>query len=105
MFNTAKDKLVYTGFIAQEVEKAAADLGFDFSGVKVPENEKQAYGLRYAEFVVPLVQAVKELSAKNAKQEKLISANAEVITSYESRLLEMEKKMELLLQPKNMAKN
>ncbi|MFT6881029.1 MAG: hypothetical protein ACJARG_001963, partial [Arcticibacterium sp.] len=103
--NAAKDKLVYTGFIAQEVEKAAADLAFNFSGVKVPENENQAYGLRYAEFVVPLVQAVKELSAKNLEQEKLISANAETISLYENRLLEMENKLDLLLASKHMAQN
>jgi hypothetical protein len=50
----------YTGFIAQEVEAAAKTVGFDFSGVDAPENEKDVYGLRYAEFVVPLVKAVQE---------------------------------------------
>ena len=54
-----------TGFIAQEVEKAALGLGFDFSGVEAPKNEKSFYGLRYAEFVVPLVKAVQELKAEN----------------------------------------
>jgi hypothetical protein len=32
--------------------------------VDAPENSKGAYGLRYAEFVVPLVKAVQELSAQ-----------------------------------------
>ena len=61
----AKEKVVYTGFIAQDVEKAAKSLGFDFSGVDAPANEKSIYGLRYAEFVVPLVKAVQELSEQN----------------------------------------
>ncbi len=53
-----KEAITYTGFIAQEVEQAAAELGFDFSGVDKPQNEHSLYGLRYAEFVVPLVKAV-----------------------------------------------
>ncbi|MBK9732468.1 MAG: tail fiber domain-containing protein [Chitinophagaceae bacterium] len=55
-----KENIVYTGFIAQEVEKAAKALQFDFSGVDAPKNESDFYGLRYAEFVVPLVKAVQE---------------------------------------------
>ena len=51
---------VTTGFIAQEVEAAARSVGFDFSGVDAPKNDKDYYGLRYAEFVVPLVKAVQE---------------------------------------------
>jgi len=54
-----------TGFLAQEVEAAADNLGFDFSGVDKPKNEKDYYGLRYSEFTVPLVKAVQELSARN----------------------------------------
>jgi trimeric autotransporter adhesin len=49
-----------TGFIAQEVEEAAANIGFDFNGVDRPKNDKDMYGLRYAGFVVPLVKAVQE---------------------------------------------
>ena len=55
-----KSQIVYTGFIAQEVEKVTKELGFDFSGVDAPKNENDFYGLRYAEFVVPLVKAVQE---------------------------------------------
>ena len=55
-----KSQIVYTGFIAQEVEKAAQEVGFNFSGVDAPKNENDFYGLRYAEFVVPLVKAVQE---------------------------------------------
>ncbi|MCX6277412.1 MAG: tail fiber domain-containing protein [Bacteroidetes bacterium] len=51
---------VTTGFIAQEVETAARKIGFDFSGVDAPKNENDYYGLRYAEFVVPLVKGMQE---------------------------------------------
>lgn len=62
-------KVIHTGFIAQDVEKAAQTLGYEFSGVDVPENDNSLYGLRYAEFVVPLVKAVQELNDKNSNIE------------------------------------
>ncbi len=65
-----KSKTIYTGFIAQDVEAAANKIGYDFSGVDKPENENSLYGLRYAEFVVPLVKAVQELDAKNTSDEE-----------------------------------
>jgi hypothetical protein len=56
-----KSLITYTGFIAQEVEKAANSIGFDFSGVDKSEEAAGApQGLRYASFVVPLVKAVQE---------------------------------------------
>ena len=54
------EKITQTGFIAQEVETAAQEIGYDFSGISLPSNDKDLYGLRYAEFVVPLVKAVQE---------------------------------------------
>ncbi|MEP7142745.1 MAG: tail fiber domain-containing protein [Ferruginibacter sp.] len=60
-----KESITYTGFIAQEVEKAAKDCKFNFSGVLKPLNDKDAYSLSYAEFVVPLVKATQELNEKN----------------------------------------
>ncbi|MBW8051818.1 MAG: hypothetical protein FVQ77_16070 [Cytophagales bacterium] len=51
---------INTGFLAQEVEKAAKELGFYFSGVDKPKNDGDYYGLRYAAFVVPLVKAAQE---------------------------------------------
>ncbi len=56
----AAEQIRYTGFLAQEVEEAAAESGYDFSGVSKPQNENDNYGLRYAEFTVPLVKAVQE---------------------------------------------
>lgn len=65
-----KEQIVYTGFVAQDVEKAAKELGYDFSGVDAAKNDKDLYGLRYAEFVVPLVKAVQELSKQNDELKK-----------------------------------
>ena len=69
-----KEQITYTGFIAQEVEATAKELGFDFSGVDKPKNENDTYGLRYAEFVVPLVKSVQEQQQIIQKQQQQIDA-------------------------------
>jgi hypothetical protein len=61
-----------TGFIAQEVEKAADESGFDFDAVKKPQNDKDHYSLSYQEFVVPLVKAVQEQQKEIADLKKEI---------------------------------
>jgi hypothetical protein len=58
-----REKMVFTGFVAQEVEKAAKETGYDFSGVDKPKSDSGLYALRYAEFVVPLVKAIQEQQA------------------------------------------
>jgi len=68
-----KEKIVYSGFIAQDVEKAAQSVNYDFNGIDVPKDGKGVYGLGYAEFVVPLVKAVQELSEQNARLQEQIN--------------------------------
>ncbi len=67
-----KEKIIRTGFVAKQVEEAAKKIGYDFSGVDKPANEHTPYGLRYSEFVVPLVKAVQELSQINDDLQKQI---------------------------------
>jgi hypothetical protein len=74
-----KEQVLQTGFVAQEVETAAQELGYDFSGVDRPKNANDYYGLRYAEFVVPLVKAVQELQAQ-------IKAQAQQIETQEKQI-------------------
>ena len=79
-----KSKITQTGFIAQDVEKAAQETGYAFSGVDAPKNDKDMYGLRYSEFVVPLVKGMQE-------QQKLIQAQQELIKKLEKRITALEK--------------
>ncbi|WP_158512918.1 tail fiber domain-containing protein [Flavisolibacter tropicus] len=61
-----------TGFIAQQVEQAAKQVGYAFDGVRVPKNENDIYTLSYSTFVVPLVKAVQEQQTEiESLQEKL----------------------------------
>jgi trimeric autotransporter adhesin len=68
------EKMQMSGFIAQEVEQAAADCQYDFSGVDRPKLNGGLYGLRYAEFTVPLVKAVQELGQLTEQQEQTIQS-------------------------------
>lgn len=61
-----------TGFLAQQVAKVAQQLGYDFSGVTIPENGNDLYTLSYAQFVVPLVKAVQEQQQMIANQRQSI---------------------------------
>ncbi|HAA23567.1 MAG TPA: hypothetical protein DCP28_34155, partial [Cytophagales bacterium] len=84
-------------FIAQEVKAAADALGYDFSGVQVPEDENQSmWGIRYAEFVVPLVKAIQELSAENQLQTDYIAQQGELLNQYEASLQRMEQRINML---------
>jgi hypothetical protein len=65
-------KIVHTGFVAQEVEAAAKKLNYEFNGVDKPQDKDGLYGLRYEEFIMPLVKAVQELSKKNDEKDAKI---------------------------------
>jgi len=72
--NASKSKARFSGFIAQEVEAAASEVDYDFSGVDTPSDEEDFYKLRYAEFVVPLVKAIQEQQAIIEVLEKRLEA-------------------------------
>jgi hypothetical protein len=93
-----KEKQLETGFIAQEVEAAANELGYEFSGVDKPQNETDLYGLRYAAFTVPLVKAVQELDLENVA----LQAKYTVLQRQNDRL--MQQNADILLRLENMEK-
>jgi len=63
-----------SGFIAQDVEKAAEASGFVFNGVHHPSNDIDNYSIDYSLLTVPLVKAVQELNAKNEELQKQVDA-------------------------------
>ncbi|MBL1279525.1 MAG: tail fiber domain-containing protein [Fluviicola sp.] len=77
----------YTGLIAQDVEKILVDLDAEFSGVVAPTNDKSYYSIRYSEFVVPLIKSVQEQSIE--------------IDALNSKIKELEKKIDAILQQEN----
>jgi len=87
-----KDKQdeVQTGFVAQDVEKAAKKVGYNFNGVNV--DEEGIYSLSYAEFVVPLVKAVQELSEKNDAKDAAIASLQAQVDKLSKRIEQLENK-------------
>ena len=87
----ARGEIRYTGFLAQEVEVAAQETGFDFSGVASPRAGEDSYGLRYAEFTVPLVKAVQELSQQVESLEKELAQRDVQLGTLSAEVTEMKK--------------
>jgi hypothetical protein len=76
-----QEKIRYSGFLAQDVEKAAKEVGYDFSGVDKPKNENDTYGLRYGEFVVPMIKAMQEQQQQIEDLKKQIEELKKLIES------------------------
>ncbi len=57
------------GLVAQEVEEVIVKNNLDIGIVDKPKGEKDYYGIRYSEFVVPLIKAVKELNELISNQQ------------------------------------
>ncbi len=98
-------KIVYNGFIAQDVEKAAQSIGYNFSGVDKPQTKDGLYGLRYSDFVVPLVKAMQEQQVMIEKLTKQIEQREKpamlekqqlVIEDLKIQIAEMKNEIELL---------
>lgn len=84
-------KTLESGFMAQEVEQAAKELGYEFNGVDAPKNEKDYYGLRYSQFVVPLVKAVQELNEKLEQKQAENDQLKAMLLELEKRIAKLEK--------------
>ena len=95
------EKIKFSGFLAQEVEKAANESGYDFSGLHKPNNSREMYALSYETFVVPLVKAVQEQQAMieemKIENRKLKTENEELRTSIHEQNARLQKLEALLL--------
>jgi hypothetical protein len=87
------EQMRMTGFIAQEVEQAAHDTNYDFSGVQKPPKESELYSLRYAEFVVPLVKSVQELSQENLELKNEIQSQHDELIELKAEILAIKEKL------------
>jgi hypothetical protein len=95
---TEKEKMIFSGFVAQEVEKAAKEAGYDFSGVDAPKNDNDFYGLRYGDFVVPLVKTVQEQQVIIQQQQAMIDKQQQINSDLQKRLQSVEEQLKILTQ-------
>lgn len=73
---TASTAIRHSGFVAQEVEAAAVEVGYDFDGVHTPATPVDNYSVSPGQFVVPLVKAMQE---QQAMIEELQKINVELL--------------------------
>ena len=83
------EKIKQSGFMAQEVEQAAQNSGYDFSGISKPKGDVKYYSLAYAQFVVPLVKAVQE-------QQGTIETLKEMNKEQQTMIIELKSRIEKL---------
>ena len=79
----ALGKQRHIGLLAQEVEAAAKEIGFEFDGVEVPKEPNETYSLRYSVLTVPLIKAVQE---QQEQIEELLKRANELRSRLESKL-------------------
>ena len=90
------ESMRFSGFIAQDVEALSKSLGYEFSGVDAPKNAKDIYGLRYADFVVPIVKSVQELNDLLFEKDKQIESLKKSNLELQNQLLENTKAIKAL---------
>jgi hypothetical protein len=83
-YKNDSEKRHHDGLIAQDVRETLNMLGLKFSGIIESENDEKILNLSYAEFVIPLINSVKELSSKNQEQEKQIENQQKRIDKLEA---------------------
>ncbi len=70
--NNDESKRTEYGFIAQEVEASLNKAGAANTGI-ISKDNKGMYGVRYNDFIAPMVKAIQELNAKDEAQQKQIA--------------------------------
>ena len=87
-----------SGFIAQEVEKAAMASGYNFSGIIQPKSAQEHYSLSYESFVVPLVKAVQEQQTIISAQQKKITEQQQANEAQNKKLTDLQQQLNELKQ-------
>jgi hypothetical protein len=79
----------YSGLIAQDVELLLNEMNLQFSGLVKPKNDSDFYSIRYAEFVIPLINAIQE---QQSQIEKLSTEN-EILKNEIKKIQQLEERL------------
>lgn len=91
----AVEAIRQSGFLAQEVEKAASESGYDFNGVSKSEGSG-LYSLSYGLFVVPLVKSVQELAHRDEQFDEQLNGQQQIIEKQNKTIQELVSRIETL---------
>lgn len=89
---------IRTGFVAQEVEATAREIGYRFSGVNAPKNPTDNYSIAYSQFVPSLVKATQEQEEEIKAQDRKITGLQEENRRLRSELDEIKQLLNRLLE-------
>jgi trimeric autotransporter adhesin len=64
------EKVKHTGLIAQELEAACKEIGYEFSGLHRPQNSKDNYSIAYDNLIPVLIKAIQEQQQTIQQQQK-----------------------------------
>ncbi len=90
MDHSGMENVRFIGLLAQDVEKAAKESGFDFPGIDVPRNSKEVYSLRYTDFIMPVIKATQEQQAIIEEQQRKIDQQQLLIEDLTRRIEALE---------------
>ncbi|MBS1754375.1 MAG: tail fiber domain-containing protein [Ferruginibacter sp.] len=91
---------LHTGFLAQDVEKIAEELGYYFDGIHKPANDRDHYSLAYSQFIMPLVKAVQEQQEMITQQKQKNMEQQEMNKQMEKAILSMQEEIRALKEKK-----
>ena len=74
--------------------QVSQDSGDHHLMTKKPQNEQDSYGLRYAEFAVPLVKSTQELYELVKAQEQMLMQQQQLLTQYNETLTKLTAKVQ-----------
>jgi hypothetical protein len=69
-----QENIRYNGLMAQDVANVLDEIGAEFSGIVYPQNDQDHFSIRYAEFVLPLINCIKEQQEQIKALEKKVES-------------------------------
>jgi len=86
-------KIRFTGLLAQDVEQAMKGSGYtSFTGIDIPNNDKEVYSLRYGDFTMPMIKAIQEQQQIIEKQSQQIEEQKVLLELLMKKVEALEKK-------------
>lgn len=84
-YRADKNKRRRDGLIAQDVQQAMEETGSEFSGLVIDDDPEKTLNLSYSEFVIPLINAMKEQQEMVRKLQKENAALRERVEALENK--------------------
>ena len=82
------EKITFSGFLAQDVDATAKQIGYDFNGV---DKSRNVWGIRYSDFIPSIVKAEQELNTQNLNLKNTVESQNQKIELMQKQIDELMK--------------